>query len=472
MGEADEGAVPRVAERVGVEFAGEGAGVDELSWGMWEIWHAMASQHTSLPHGGRSPLAAGTTVADVVEETRYLMGRFPSMRTRLRFDVAGRPSQELFASGTIDLEIYDAGDGDPDDLAAAVEGTYRRTAFDYAGEWPIRMAVVRRHGRLTHLVAVMNHLVTDALGGMIMQREVKARETAPVTGMQQLEQARWQRSPAGQRQNDRALRHFEAVLRAVPARQLPGPMEPRSPRHWHADFRSTALSTALPVIAARTGTDVPTVRLALFALALQRTTGINPVAVRPVVSNRFRPGLAGVVCMVAQAGICLLDVEGATVDEAVARVRRATLSAYKHAYFHPERVRELIARVSRERGEDVGVGCFFNDRSAEFLAQGGRAPAADEPAPDLAEVLRTARAGTVFRWTARLDTPIERLFLNVVDGPDGSLYEFRIDTRYISPADTEALARAMEQAAVEAALAPAAPRSAAPRPGASSILPG
>jgi Condensation domain len=453
---------PPVAERVTVDFAGDGAGVDEMSWGMWEIWHAMEAQRTALPHGGWAPLAEGTGLADVAGELRYLMSRFPSTRTRLRFDAAGRPTQELFASGRIDLEVYDAGDGDPAEVAAAVERNYRGTEFDYAGAWPVRMAVVRQHGRLTHQVVITSHLVSDGEGGSIMLRELKARETAPVTGMQQLEQARWQRSPEGQRQNDRALRHWEGILRAVPARQLPGPTDPRSPRYWDGTLCSPALTAALPVIAARTGAGLPTVRLALFAVALSRVTGINPVVVRPVVNNRFRPGLADVVCMVAQAGVCALDVKDATVDQAVERALRGTMSAYKYAYFHPEGLRELIARVSRERGEDVTVGCFVNDRSTYLPPRDDRVPtAAEEPAA----TLRAARGATTFRWTARQDTPADRLFVSVVDGPDGPRFEIRIDTHFISPADTEALAHGMEQAAVEAALTPAAPPAAPPDPG-------
>ncbi|WP_329172138.1 condensation domain-containing protein [Streptomyces sp. NBC_01477] len=451
---AARAAGPEATERVAVDFAGEGAGVDEMSWGMWEIWHAMQGQRSALPIGGRAPLEAGTTLAGLAEELRYLMGRFPSMRTRLRFDDRGRPTQQLFATGRTVLEVYDAADGDdPDDVAAAVEDHYRRTVFDYADDWPVRMGAVRKHGRPTHLVTVMHHLVTDALGGALMLREVRARQTAPAAGLQQLDQARWQRSPAGQRQNDRALRYWESVLRAVPARQLPGPSDPRSPRHWDADFRSPALTAALPVIAGRTGAAMTTVLLALFAVALHRTTGINPVAVRPVVNNRFRPGLADVVCMVAQAGGCLLDVEDATVEEAVQRAGSATLSAYKHAYFHPERLRELTARVSRERGEDVEVGCFFNDRSAHLPPPDGQ----DMTAEQLARTLRTAPAGSTFTWTARHDIPAERLFVTAEDVPEGLRLEIRIDTHFISPAEAEALARAWEAVAVEAALAPAVP---------------
>ncbi|GAA1172115.1 hypothetical protein F4556_006476 [Kitasatospora gansuensis] len=437
------------AERVTVHFAGDGAGVDELSWGMWEIWHAMVGQHSSLPIGGRTALPAGTTVADVAEELRYLMGRFPSMRTRLRIDPAGRPTQQLFDSGSTTLEVYDAGDADPDQVASEVEQRYRSTPFDYTDEWPVRMAVVRRDGRATHLISIMNHLVTDAAGGAIMLREVRQRSTAPVTGLQQLEQAAWQRSPAGQRQNDQALRHWERVLRAIPARRFPPSADPRTPRHWTAEFHSPALRLALPVIAERTGTDNRTVLLALYAVALHRVTGVGPVVLRPVVNNRFRPGLSEVVCMVAQAGVSVLEIGDGTVDEAVELTRRGTMATHKHAYFHPEQLNELLARVSAERDEAVDVQCFFNDRSTD-------GPSAEDSPPS-GRRLRRARAESAFRWVRRSEIATDALMVSFDDAPGGLLMEIQTDTHYFSPGDAEALAHGLEAVAVEAALDPATP---------------
>ncbi|MFD0573852.1 hypothetical protein ACFQ0T_37295 [Kitasatospora gansuensis] len=119
------------------------------------------------------------------------------------------------------------------------------------------------------------------------------------------------------------------------------------------------------MIAERTGTDNRTVLLALYAVALHRVTGVGPVVLRPVVNNRFRPGLSEVVCMVAQAGVSVLEIGDGTVDEAVELTRRGTMATHKHAYFHPEQLNELLARVSAERDEAVDVQCFFNDRSTD-----------------------------------------------------------------------------------------------------------
>ncbi|MHA6757204.1 condensation domain-containing protein [Streptacidiphilus sp. PAMC 29251] len=353
-------------------------------------------------------------MADIAEELRYLMDRFPSMRTLIRTDAHQWPTQELFEHGTTHLEVYEAeAHTDPGQLAAAIEEHWRQTPFDYAHEWPVRMAVVCRDGLTVHLVTIMSHLVTDAAGAELMLSQVKVRDSAPATGLQQLEQARWQASAAGQRQNAMALRYWEKVLRSVPAQRFPASKDPRAPRFWSCALDSKALHAALPVIAARTGADTRTVLVALFAICVHRITALNPVLVRPVVGNRFRPGLGDVVCTIAQSGALMVDLSdtagtkgGAepgererTVDQAVEQVRRTTLALFKHAYFHPQALEALIGTLSRERGEQIQTAVFFNDRSSHLAAPDHVAPAAGE----LVEMLDQARRESHFRWTAARD---------------------------------------------------------------------
>jgi hypothetical protein len=440
-------------DRVLVAFAGEGAGVGELSWGQREIWQAMVNQRSSLAVGGRKPLAAGTTVAEIADELRYLMTRYPTMRTRLRFDRDGRPTQECFASGEVALEIFDVGDDDdPDQVAAAVEARYKTEPFDYVDAWPIRMAVTRRHGTATHMIVLMSHIVTDAAGAMVMFREVATRETGPVPGLQSLEQARWQASPAGERQNARTLRYWADLLRSVPTRRFPdGLADPQTPRHWTGEFRSPVLRTTVRAIAERTGSDSSAVLMVLFAATLARITGINPVVIRPVVHNRFRSHLVGVMCMVAQAGVCGLDVADVTVDEAVRRAEHATRIAYKHAYFDPEQLNDLIAQVAEERDPDLDLACFLNDRRMDRIEE-----APTDPLPDPGEPLPPPVGGT-FDWTIKQDDPVERLFLHLDDTPEHILLTVCVDTHFMSPAAAEALVRGMETLAVQAAADPATP---------------
>ncbi len=434
-------------ERVVVAFHGEGAGDEELAWGQSELFRAMTRQESWFPIGGVRPLDAATTVEDITAELAYLVGRYQTMRTRLRFPAGGRPRQTVHDRGEIVLEVVDAGESDPDEAAQQLRLRYETTPYDFAGEWPVRMGVIRKDGALTHQVSIMCHLVTDAFGGAVMLREVGAGETAPPTGRSSLDQARWQRSPAGTRTNEAALRHWEGALRALtPPRHVSA--DPRSPRHWQGEFASPAMHEAVRAIAARVQVDTGPIVLALYAIASARVTGDHPVVTRPVVGNRFRPGLAGVVANIAQNSICLLDVAGA-VDEAIERVRRTAVVAFKHAYFDPIALDELAARVSEDRGTDVDVRCFFSDRR---LPTSTTAPGPD-PTP---ASVRAARSLTTLEWVSKQDNPLETFMLYVENVPDTLRFTVFVDTHYLSPDEMEAVFRAMEDVAVAAAFDPTA----------------
>jgi hypothetical protein len=440
-------AAPVAVERVSVGFSGDGAGVGELSWGQMEIWRAMLAQNSSLALGGTRPMPPGTTVPEVADELRYLISRYATMRTRVRLDASGRPTQEVFGSGEIALAVFDAGDADPQEVAAAVDLDWTHRAFDYADEWPVRMGVVTKNGAVASMVVRVCHLAMDGPGAQVMLREVATKASDPITGMQSLEQSRWQRSPAGRRQNAVAQRYWDRVLRAVPAQRAPDSTDPRSPRHWGGRLHSHALRLSVQAISQRTQTDTSAILLALYAITVSKVAGIHPVAVRSVINNRFRPGMADVVCAAAQAGVCVLDVADVTVDEAVERARRGSVLACKHSYYDPEDLLVLADRVTRERAATPDITRFFNDRRSEA----GQKPLKTPITPAL---VREALATSEFRWTDRQDDPFERLFLHVDDGPDGPdslvLY-IQGDTHYYAPAQLEAMAHAIESTAVRAA---------------------
>ncbi|GAA2117769.1 hypothetical protein GCM10009759_64470 [Kitasatospora saccharophila] len=449
-GEGPGGPPATPAEQVAVVFDGLAAGTEPLTWGQWSLWEAMVRHGSWMPLGGTKELEPGTDLADLTAELRYLVTRYPSMRTRLHFDGGPEPRQEVAGAGRVLLEVHDApADSDPAATAAAVEAHHRHAPLDLAADWPVRMAVVRHRGAPTHLVALICHLATDAAGARTMLREVAERSATPTEGRQPLAQARWQHSPAGLRQDERALRHHEELLRSAPLQPLPGPTPPPGPRYWTAELHARALGPAAAAVARRTGATPTTVLLALYAVALARGTGVNPVVVRPMVGNRFRPGLADVVCMLSQLGLCSVDLSGATLDEAVERTRRAALSAYKHGYYDPRRFAELLDRVSRERGPGLDVSRVFNDRRAEVPDDGRPVPAAAE--------LRSARAKSGFRWTERTDRPSERLFLNVEDRPGAVLLSFTADVHHFPAERVEVLLREIEDLAVAAAHDPAVP---------------
>ncbi len=410
------------ATQLMVAFEGDGAGSGELSWGQLENWSAIVRLRSWLPLGGIKPLPPGTTVDEIAGELRYLMSRYQPMRTRLHFGPDGQPVQVVHASGSIPLEIIEG------ESAEDTCERYRSSSLDFTNEWPLRMAVIRHDGELTHMVVLASHFVTDAAGAVVMMREVAAMESAPVTGMQPLEQARWQRSAAGQRQHAAAARHWESILRSIPLRRFATPAVKPHPRYRRGQLDSPSLAGSVQRLAS--GADSSAVLLTLFSLALHEVCGADPVVVRPLVGNRFRPGLAGVVCTAAQAGLCVLDVAGLPWAEALAVVSKASMTAYKHAYFDPAAMALLHEEVSRARGETVDIACFFNDRRTG--------------------VASACAGASRFEWILERDSPpLEQLIVDVEDLPHGLRLTIHMDAHAVSPADGERLLRTMERLAAD-----------------------
>src|SRR5690606_27111674 len=107
-----------------------------------------------------------------------------------------------------------------------------------------------------------------------------------------------------------------------------------------------------------------------------------------------------VVCPLAQAGLLVVDLAGGTFDDALDRTRRRSMVGYKAAYFDASQVYQLIDQVSRERGEKLHLGCFFNDR---------RGRPATEPVPTAPsrQELDSARPRTALHWERQQDEPFE-----------------------------------------------------------------
>lgn len=441
---------PVIVDRIRVRFSGHGDGAGDLSWGQQTIWRTMQESSSSIIQGLASPVPPGFTAEDMAEELRFIMNRYPAMRTRLRFDADGTTRQVVAADGEIAIEVVDVDTReDPAEVAAEIRQRYTRTVFDYADEWPVRVALVRRSGVLSHAVRAFCHLAADGRGFARMAADVFSPDRAALpapSAMDALDQTRWQQSPAGLQQSGNALRYWENLLRTIPATRLPVPVDGESARgRWQLEFSSPAMRLAARVVAARAGTPSSAVVLAAFVLSLSRVTGADPVVTRVLVSNRFRAGLMDTVSPISQAGLLVVNVDGASFDEAVARTQRASMSTYKHAYYDPERLRELVSRVSRERGEEIDLACLFNDRRIE-------AGGTDSPIPTEAEI-RAVLPETTLRWAFPTPGLNEKLLAIVNETPDAIAISAMVDTDHLAPDHIEALLRGMEEAVVSAVLA-------------------
>lgn len=422
-------------------FEGHGSGSGELSWGQREMWPAMRRNRSSMGIGGVVPLPEGSTVEDVAMMVRFMMSRHPSLRTRLVFDAAGRPRQVVSRAGEIPLAIVDT-DGDPRAAGERLWAHYHSVEFDYVNEWPVRVAAIRHAGRPTHLVWLCCHLASDGFGLHVLRADLSTMDNPrPVTGMSPLEQARWQRSPAGRRQSEAALRYWETVLRTIPARRFAGSTDGYERPFQEVWYASPAAHLAAVAVAARNAVSTSTVLLAAFSVALARVSGINPVVTQSVVSNRFRPGLTDSVSTVSHPGLCVIDVD-AGFDDVVRRAWQSSLRATKNAYYDPAGKDEVTDRVTAERGEPIELSCYFNDRRVyrDDLTR---------PAPT-AEQVRAAADRTTLRHVQPPDQNGERLFLHVNNVPETVDIRLRVDTRHIRFADAEAILLSMEATLLDA----------------------
>jgi hypothetical protein len=330
-----------------------------------------------------------------------------------------------------------------------VADRYTATNFDYESEWPVRMAVITARGVATHVAEMFCHLAVDAFGLAALRDDVAARyerrgQAPPVTATEPLAQAVKQRSPAGRRTHDAAMRYAERLLRAAPATQFRECGDQRSPRIWRLTCTSPAGYRALRVLAAQAGVTTSPVLLAAFAVALSELTGVSPAALQMVVNNRFRPGLAGSVSTVTQSCPCVIDPAGG-FREVITRAFHAAMGAYKNSYYDLDGKNELFTRIGAERGTEIDLDCLLNDRRLGSR-EGADAPGGADPAG-----LREELPKTTLTWGERDDSPEEKLFLYINDAPGTLCYEVWADTRYVSPAGMEAFMRRFEGVLVDAA---------------------
>jgi hypothetical protein len=435
-----------------VQFRGEGSGVGRLTWGQRGVWRSIQRRGGSEFMGGevRLPESMTVTVADLAEVLRFIMCRHQSLRTRLTFDADGDPQQRLFDSGEIALDVVEIGDRDAAEVAREVRIGYESHDFDYVGEWPVRMAAVAERDRVIYMVAVYNHLAVDAHSLRALMDDIVGRDpvtgaAGPVTAIQPLELAGQQQRPSAQRLTDGALRHWERILRSVTPNRFDESGDERSPRYWDLSYESKAAELAMRSIAARNGTDTSPVLLAAYCVALARTVGHNPVVLQLAVSNRFRPGFGGAVTPLAMSTPCMIDIADITFDEAIGRAWHAAMTTYLCSYYDPQQRAALVERVNAERGTDIDIQCYFNDRrDPATMAASGPPPTADE--------ITAALPASKLAWGERSDFPQPKFYLDVNDvlGGEGMEFSLTADTRYASPPDMERFVRTLEAVVVDA----------------------
>jgi hypothetical protein len=104
-------------DRILIPFSGPGEGIEELSWGQRSMWITIGLEGKSVTLGGATPLRPGVTLDLLKDLFAFMMGRHQALRTKLVFGPEDSVRQQVFSSGTAPLDVVEAGDRDPDEVA-------------------------------------------------------------------------------------------------------------------------------------------------------------------------------------------------------------------------------------------------------------------------------------------------------------------------------------------------------------------
>ncbi|RGC66671.1 Linear gramicidin synthase subunit B [Micromonospora sp. MW-13] len=439
------------------QFAGGRAATGPLTWGQRAMWRAV-EEFESPSHSVlnlRRVLAvsarADVDVARAVRAVAALVDRHESLRTRVR-SVDGELYQSAAPAGGLPVLVHPvppaAADPDGRSAAAALAARLGEPRFDHAAEWPLRAALVTVDGRVRQVVLVFSHSTVDFHATETVLRDLRmlvlrgALSHPP--GPQSLDVA--------ERERDRERRRCDRAV-AYWLRQFPGltvglfdPVGPgHTPRYRRGSMVSEAVYHAVRLVAARHGVSSATALLGATAAVLTAEVGGDACGVFTMANNRFQPEYDVAISKLNQIGLCRLDLaDRPGFAELLSRARKASLDAYRHAYYDPNELERAFA----ERGIDYRTAlapfCYLNDI---------RLPHDNDPGPAGPDeaTMRAAASRSTFRWLEELDRFGWRCRLQVIDAPGAVELAVTVDTRYLPPERAERFLRAVEALLVEAA---------------------
>ena len=452
--------------QVPISFGGSGAGTAPLTWGQKAILKDMEETGWTHNVSGALPLDPDVEIDTVVAQYHRFMSGYPALRLRMGTDGAGQMCQVISESGDTVLDVFDV-DDDVNPHQFTYDLWFQRllTPFDHHRDWAMRMAVVRHKGVPLWRAWTLSHFAVDGgsvalLMGDLGIGDAVSRGDPRTVGL--LDLARREQTEPVRRISTNAMRYWESQLRGVRSLTFGEPTHPEGrlgSRYWHGRFHSPAAYLAMLAIAARTRTDTSRVLLAIIATAIGRATGVSPLTAKVIVSNRFRPGFAEAIAPLSQNSVVTIDTAGVTIDEVVSRARRASIVAAKNAYYDPDELDELMARLDRERGFPARVSCRINDRRMTTRR------VADEAARDChvtMEQIQKVVEDSWIVWDGPLDHLPEQAFITVEDNAESIDLQLIWDMTCFTEAEVEALLREIEEVAIEAAFDPDAQTSVAP----------
>ncbi len=123
------------------------------------------------------------------------------------------------------------------------------------------------------------------------------------------------------------------------------------------------------------------------------------------------------------------------------------------AYYDPDDLRDLTARLDAERGYRAAVTCRINDQRAMIM----RSDSETEPGEVTRAQISRLLSATTLTWLGRRDNMHEQVNILIENRPGVVSLHMMWDRWCLSDEQVEAILRGVEEVAVRAAFDPAAP---------------
>jgi hypothetical protein len=435
-----------------ISFSGLREETEHLTWGQRDIWNKIQN----LGDLGRQfnlaldvDVPDGMSLDELSVALARVTGYHESLRTSFLVGPDGEPRQVLTSHGEIQVEVRTVERVDAETVALTRE-EMMRWEFDL-DSIPLRLGILMDGKAPRSLIMCFSHLLCDGAGLQVLRRDLEVllrsgelpRRTRDER-IQPMDRTAFERSPRGQRLNDRALAYWHSQLERYPTRLFPPPSHPESvPRYRNGRLRSPVFPLATNLLARCHRTTPNSVGIALLALVLGSLSQSDRGVLHLICANRTLPGNKYAVAQLAQCSPVVIDVTHDSFESLFQHVYRQCIKAYRYSMYCPVEVARLVSETI-PRSDDRR--CLVNAMLDVFEET---APSDDVALASDDASLRSTAAISTFEWHG--GTPHDDVTAYVRLGPSDTTV-FQADTRVFPPDIIEKALHATLELLVEGSL--------------------
>ena len=320
--------------------------------GMWWAMEVMGEDDTFFNEGWTIPVPGGAGIDHAITVLRRIVERYDTFRTT--FHIRGDELRQVVASsGSVVVHVHDCGASSVEDTADGVLRVLVSTGFRADAEWPIRLAIVTKHGRVRALVLGVSHIAIDLRGWRVVERTIAQLLADPSMtipdepGWQPADVAAHELSSAGRAANRAALDRWQRILGSAPPSMFDFDTVPEErDRYWQLRMTSSALALALAVVADRTRVSNSAVLIAAVSTVFGRYSGHAETVGQLNVANRIVEETENVVGYLCWDSLFYVESDGRSFDDIIRRCFRAALDSYSHGEY--DRAEAMAIREDTE----------------------------------------------------------------------------------------------------------------------------